>query len=696
MKGLAPRVVLGTASFFLVLPAPTRGDPLPQHSREVVDYRISVRLDERAKQLQGTERLTWRNPSTEPVADLWFHLYLNAFKNSVSTFYRESGGRLRDDKAFEDKWGWIDVTSMRLADGIDLLAQRTFEHPDDDNARDETVMRVPLPRPVPPGGSVTLDIGFTAQLPRVYARTGYVRDYFLVGQWFPKVGVYEPAGTRGRTHGGWNCHQFHATTEFYADYGHYRVEITVPRRFVVGATGRRVDRRENPDGTSTHTYEQGDVHDFAWAADPNFVEVKRTFSAGEDVTPAEYAETAQLLDRTLDEVRLADVEISLLLQPQHLPQLERLVEAAKLAIKHFGLWYGRYPYPTLTIVDPAKGGMGSAGMEYPTFVTGATTFLANRWPFDRVRLPQDAIVHEFGHQFWYGLVGSNEFEEAWLDEGFTSYSSGHVMDRGYGTDTSMGELLGLRLGGLEAARMSNGPNRVFDAIRRLPWKYSSYGNYGFNSYARPTLVLRTLEARLGPRTMARVMRTYSERWRFRHPGTDDFYAVAREVSGEDLQPFFAALVEETGLVDYEVSSVESKKAPEPRGVFDRGGKRETVLEDAAKEQEEQADEKKTRPYESKVMVRRRGEVVLPVDVELVFEGVPPERRAWDGRDRWIRYEVTRPERLLSARVDPDGKLPIDLSRLDDSRRVERDSRAAVHWGARWMFWIQQWLAFVGM
>jgi hypothetical protein len=196
--------------------------------------------------------------------------------------------------------------------------------------------------------------------------------------------------------------------------------------------------------------------------------------------------------------------------------------------------------------------------------------------------------------------------------------------------------------------------------------------------------------------MARVMRTYSERWRFRHPRSEDFYAVAEEVSGQDLRPFFAALVEQTGLVDYEVSSIASAKAGEPRGVFDRGEERETVREDTAETREKEADHKKARSYESSVMVRRRGDLVLPVDLELVFEGVPPERRTWDGRERWIRYEFSRPERLLSARVDPDGTLPIDVSVLNNARRVDGDWRSAAHWGARWMFWVQQWLALVGL
>ena len=172
------------------------------------------------------------------VSELWLHLYLNAFRNNESTFMRESGGQLRSDRMPDGGWGWTDVTSIRRADGVDLLPSLRYEHPDDDNARDRTVVRVTLPEPVAPGGAVALDVAWKATLPRVFARTGYAGDYFLVGQWFPKLGVYEPAGLRGRAQGGWNCHQFHANSEFYADFGHYRVAITLPERFVVGATGR--------------------------------------------------------------------------------------------------------------------------------------------------------------------------------------------------------------------------------------------------------------------------------------------------------------------------------------------------------------------------------------------------------------------------------------------------------------------------
>jgi hypothetical protein len=692
-------------------------DALPASARAVTDYDMRVRLDPEAKTLAGTERITWRNPASEPVGELWFHLYLNAFKNSESTFFKESGGQLRGDRMPDEGWGYVDVKTLRRADGVDLRPGASFEHPDDDNAADRTVWRVPLGEPVPPGGELVLDLEFEAKLPRIFARTGYFRDYFLVGQWFPKLGVYEPAGTRGRATGGWNCHQFHAHSEFYANFGRYRVEITLPQRFVVGATGRRSERRENPDGTSTHVFEQADVIDFAWTASPRFVEVKARFSGEKDVTPQEYAEVAALLGRSLDEVRLTDVDVSVLLQPQHAPQAERHLHAAKAALKWFGLWYGRYPYPTLTIVDPAFGASGSGGMEYPTFITAGTSLLFNRWPLDRVLAPEGVIVHEFGHQYWQSMVASNEFEESWLDEGFNSYSTGRVMELVYGL--WMVQAFGLRLGGLEAAQLQNSVERMFDRVRTPAWGFSSSSNYGFNSYARTELTLRTLESLVGPQTLARAMRTYHERWRFRHPSSDDFYAVVSEVAGRDMSGFFAQTTERPGILDYEVSSLKSERVEEPRGVFGDGAARTSVTKKQARDKQRQADKAGGRPWRSTVIVRRRGEVTLPLSLRLEYEGgtaqtlplferegalgsveqealvADPQAGApWAGRFK--RLELTSERRLVSASVDPEDRLKLDVNRLNNARRVEPDARASARWGSRYVFWLQQLLALAGL
>ena len=679
-----PARLAALACLAMTATARTWADPLPAHAARIVSYSIDVSLDATTHTLTGVERVSWHNSSSDAVSDLWFHLYLNAFRNTKSTFVKESGGQLRGVDIVPGGWGWIDLKKLAIANGgADLLRGATMMAPDDGNTDDRTVLRTALPQPVPPGGDVTLDIAFTARLPRVFARTGYVNDYYLVGQWFPKLAVYEPAGTRGRTAGGWNCHQFHANSEFYADYGSFDVRITTPERFVVGATGQLKSSTRNTGGTVTRRYVQDDVHDFAWTADPRFVEVNDQFVAAREVSQAEYASAAALVGRPLDEMRLSDVSIRLLMQPSHMPQAARLLTSIRASIKNFGLWYGRYPYPTLTIVDPAYGGFGSGGMEYPTFITGGTSLLLNHWPFDQIHINDEVLVHEYGHQFWYGLVGSNEFEEAWLDEGFNQYSTGRLMSRLFGEHRSMGAVFGIELGHVDEGRLQNGPRRIFDRIRQPAWTYSP-GAYSFYSYDKPELALETLEHLLGEPTMAKIMRTYSERWRFRHPSSDDFYAVAAEVAGRDLRWFFGPVVEGTDVVDYEISQVSSFRREKSEGRLGAG----VDVTDTSNSRDE--------PYASTVVARRVGGVSLPVTIALTFESGRVDRIDWDGVERWKKLTRVTPDRLVRAEVDPDHRLWLDANWTNNSRRTVPDRTAVATWSARVLFWVQQLVGFAGL
>lgn len=162
-------IVLLAGILGFVLPAISQTIFKEPLSPRIVTYKISVSLDPVEKMLNGKETLTWRNTSTDRVGELQFHLYLNAFKNSQSTFMKESGGANRGLKLAEGGWGWIDVTSMRTADGGDLTGKIEFIHPDDANAQDQSVIRVPLSKPVLPGQTIQLNVDFKAKLPRVFA-----------------------------------------------------------------------------------------------------------------------------------------------------------------------------------------------------------------------------------------------------------------------------------------------------------------------------------------------------------------------------------------------------------------------------------------------------------------------------------------------------------------------------------------------
>jgi hypothetical protein len=696
------------APVLLVLPAAARPaqDPPPAASAAApgLSYEIWVELDAAGKSLLGKEEIVWTNTSPEPVPDMLFHLYWNAFKNEDSAFLREAAAESlfsRGAAPEDGEWGWIDVTDIRLADGTDLKPGFHYVTPDGpEHPGDQTVARVLFPAPVRPGESVRLRLEFRSRVPRTVARSGYYRDSFFIAQWYPKPGVYEA----GR---GWNCHAYHQNSEFYADFADFVVHLTVPSRFVVGSSGRQTEARvDEAAGRTTYTYRQAMVHDFAWTADPRYLKIERDFVAGREVTAAEYAETAALLGLPVDEVRLPDVRMILLIAPEHEAQIERHFKALRAAIKYYGLWYGPYPYETVTMVDPPFR-TGSGGMEYPTLFTAGTSVT----PSPNVLSPEGVIVHEFGHGYWYGLVANNEFEAAWLDEGFNTYSTGRVLARAYGPGA-----LSVKFKGWSLDRLLRLPktfdfelNRAaaintvrYDPVTAWSWKFYNGGSYGANVYMRASTLLETLERLLGEPAWSRIMRTYHTRFRYRHPAKDDFVAVVNEVSGRDLTWFFDGLLEGTEAFDYGVASVSSAEVPiRSRGVHDVDGARTEMTDRKIAELEAAAAKEpgKAAPpsYRTTVVLRRYGEARLGgdarVEVAVRFKDGSTETRTWDGRSRWARLEFVGPARVESAQVDPAGIWLIDENMANNSRGVDGLRRNVVKLMSQAVFALQNLLQF---
>jgi Peptidase family M1 domain len=655
----------------------------------VVEYTIETSLDPASKILDGKQRLVWRNPSNDRVGELRFHLYLNGFKNTRSTFMRESGGQLRFDRRGKESedWGWIDVLSMRTPGGQDLRPGARFIQPDGNDPDDETVLAVPLPSPVAPRGQITLDIAFRSKLPRTFARMGFVRDYFLVGQWFPKIGVYEPAGMRGRAAGGWNCHAFHGNSEFYADFGDFDVSITVPSRFIVGATGKRVGEKKKG-GRATYRYVQKDVHDFAWTADPRFLVTEFTFDPGRDVPPGWTAKAAAELGLSEAELALKPISARLLLQPGHEGARERYIRSTKEAIAFYGLWYGAYPYETLTIVDPPDDGLGSEGTEYPTFFTGGlASAWMTRWPFSGIRGVELVTIHEYGHQYWYGMVGSNEFEESWLDEGLNDDSEHRAMTLAYGPRDTARLPGGLGTDSLSLAHSQYTYLDNLDPIRRCAWCFFSGASYGINSYPKVGLFLAQLKNDLGGRAFARAQRAYFQTWSFRHPTTSDFFEVFQKSTGRDLSDYRRQLVEGTSRLDWKVVSARSRPAGRDEGVFDRPGGRVTLGEDDGKTP--------AKTYQTVVVFGNVGEWAHAANARLVFENGAVVERRLPANARWVRYRIAGyPSRLAHAVVDPARENVWDWSYLNNSKVLGTGKGAAATFGNRAVVKYGGWAAFL--
>ena len=667
------------------------------------------------RRLSGELELEWVNHTEDAVGDLWFHLHHNAYANNRSVHLTEAQGRLRGVKV-DRGWGYQQVTGIR-AMGADLLPALEFVPSDGEQyAEDRTVFRVELPTVVYPGERVSVKLEWESLIPRVRRRTGHHEDFLLMAHWFPKLGVYE--GGRG-----WNCHQFHMNTEFYADYGTYDVTLDLPAQYYqrseegrgtlkVAASGVQVggvvedpeterirvrflapgpeDRDRLDPLAKAARLPRPQVHGFAWSADPDYVVRTYEFDAGAWRTRHPQYEV-DILDavnanpdwKTAEDFALQPVTVRVFVQPEHAEQADRHAEATMAALFLYGLWWGDYPYAEVSVIDPAWGASAAGGMEYPTLFTCGTSMFTER----SMHRPESVTVHEAGHQFWYGLVGNNEYEAAWLDEGFNSYTDSEVLLRQYGPQRASTRYAGLpvwgkrpsslpdggNLGGILNGRSWKVPTRSerlqplgssafldfwrdqpfltfapefsdpirgdragylrdpdTDPIETWAFHYCDRNSYRTNSYPRTAASLRTLRDLVGSTLFLRGMRHYSEQWRYRHPYAEDFYAAFQEGSGEDVAWFFDDVFRGTKTADWSVD-VRQPRTPKPAGLFQ--------LPDGSwgppPEEGEPGAPSPGGELAYDVVVRRDGGLILPVDVEVRFEPVEGEE------SRSVTYTWTR-------------------------------------------------------
>jgi hypothetical protein len=619
--------------------------PTPLSVR-VTAYNIDARLDTDKKSLDATETLSYKNLTGQPLASFPFHLYLNAFRPQ-STFTSETHftGGIRDSEKENnyppEKIGGITVSQIS-ADGYgDLTGAMHFIAPDDGNSEDHTVAEVTLPHPLAPGEVITFHLAFHDQFPLSIARNGYKRDFIMGGQWFPKPGVF--------WHGAWNCHQYHSTTEFFSDFGTFQVRLTVPKRYVIGASGVPVGESDNGDGTKSLAFYGEDIGDFAFAASPHFT-----------VTDGVYSSS------------MGSVKIHVLALAAHPAAGMRYLNIIHSTLAEFDKRYGPYPYKIVTVIDPEPGSQ-IGGMEYPTLFTGDTSW------FEPTHVTEVTAEHEFGHQYWYGMVATNEFEDAWLDEGINSYTEVSVVGSILGRHTSVFDRRWANASDDELERMEYVIRPDFDPVTRWAFKFRDSASYGGVTYGKSASLLATLGNMIGHDTMDEAMRTYFMKFRFTHPTTEDFLrtieavAVARGRAtvitpdpswptgfadvppvNSSLRPYFNQAVYGTQVLDYTVDSVSSDPVewwmPEPK---DEKARKRTA-------------------YKSTVYLHRKGDFILPVTVDVVFDDGTRQRERWDGVDRWQKLTFVRNARVISAEIDPDHAVLLDTDLFNNSIRTQPD------------------------
>ena len=621
---------------------------LPAHAIDVADYTLRATLDPVGHVVHGEGTIVWRNASTQPVRELWVHLYMNAFKNEHSAFLREHVGG-RGSEPPQD-WGWIDVRKFALVGDegtpVDLWSGAERHRAGDD---DETDARVPLPRAFAPGEIATLLVSFDDKLPAVLERTGYRGTFHMVGQWFPKIARLEPDG-------GFAHFPFHHLAEFYADFGTYDVTLDVPERFVLGATGPVVEEHV-AGGRRIERHVQSDVHDFAWTAWDRW----------------------QSLTETID-----GVAVKLLYPPGFARLAEREMAALRFALPSYSARYGRYPYAVLTVVHPQQDASEAGGMEYPTLITTGGAWFTP----PGVLAPEIVTVHELGHQWFYGLVATNELAWPFLDEGLNQFAECETMGLWRGNASAI-DFAGLSVSDA-AINAVFGNLAVHDEPVAQPADaFESGANYARLVYSRTASVVETLARVYGRELVDRALGRYARSFRFAHPGPEDLVRAIADVVGQRAASTLRTALFDEGWVDYAVEGVWAEQAQKAAGVFDCEGAKDGATPCADSRWTVPRDQTIPSQWENAVAVRRRGTLSFPVDIELVMRDGSRRRESWDGQGSFKRIAWRGPIGLRSAIVDPDDRVPID-SNLENNRASTPDGNrpSAPRTLERVVYWMQ--------
>ncbi len=613
----------------------------PTLSDRVVHYDISAELDPSTHRVTGQQTLRWRNRSEIPISTIYLHLYLNAFANPDSTFMRETRLNALTENTLTEieaplkdgEWGAINVSNIRQK-GVDIEPKQRFVQPDGGPASDQSVLALDLAQAVASGATLELTMRFVSQLPRVIARTGYFQSFHMVAQWFPKIAVLELPGERGATAARWNAHEFHLNSEFYADFGSYDVGIVVPKTYTVAATGSQVEFDESA-GKRRYRFKQADVIDFAWAADSRF---------------------APPLIGAFSRVGKADVVIKVFYTPDYAASAQPALTATRKAMRYANDTLGEYPFDSVSVIVPPLNAEAAGGMEYPTLFTVEGFARVPPGSYAAAAL-EFVAIHEFTHNYFQGVVANDEFEEPFLDEGINQYWNDRLL-RDAAITMPLPDAL-QRLGftqnfaRFELARWAAGLADPMDALGQNSWARFSESSFS-TVYFRTATMLRDLEARWGSAVMARAMRTYYQRWKFRHPSTADLQAILGEVSNDAEH----------------VARVFAQNVYAPGGVMEDGISALTSVPQGTSGR-----------FETLVSVRHFG-VSQPQTLRVRFADGSSQSQTWPAAldaPRWRRLQFFSATPARSAELDPEQRYFLDQSLIDNTRTLEAKSLASTRW-----------------
>ena len=583
--------------------------------QQEVNYRISVRLDDENHRLRAFEEFEYINNSPDVLDKIYVHLWPNAYKNENTALAKQQyqGGEMDLRFGSDSIKGWIDSLDFRSND-VPMKWELDKEHID--------IAILHLPQPLNPGSRIKITTPFVVQIPSgSISRLGHIGQSYQITQWYPKPAVYDKNG--------WHQMPYLNQGEFYSEYGTFDVTLTLPKNYVVGATGdlqteeeiefldskveetqkKKTDYLMQKQGRfgktpfppsekefKTIRYTQSKVHDFAWFADKRYAvsksEVELPHSKRKVTT------WAMWVPHNTNTWQFAD-------------------EYLRDGTYYYSLWNGDYPYNQVTAVDGTISAGG--GMEYPN-----VTVIGNASSKEDLEV---VIVHEVGHNWFYGILGTNERVHGWMDEGLNTLNEMRYIQTKYPDNTRLSDMVGGRfnMDGLNHQDMGDLSYRLIahlgeDQPIETHSACFSPANYGMIMYQKTGLVFHYLKDYLGDELFDKCMRAYYDEWSFKHPQPEDLRSTLERVSGKDLSWLFVDLVQTTNHVDCAICSVKMAKTG------------------------------------SVVKVKNKGQVNGPIEINVYKDDKLVETRWTEPGDRAqkVKIETSNPDKV---EIDTDRQIP---------------------------------------
>ena len=516
--------------------------------QQQADYKIEVSLNDTLNQLDAFITIDYTNNSPQTLDFIYLHLWPNAYRNQSTDLAKQmlENGKTSFWYSKPNDRGFIDSLNFKVNAEACKWQYSTASG---------EICKVFLNEPLKPGDHVRLSTPFRVKLPETFSRMGHIGQSYQITQWYPKPAVYDKYG--------WHPIPYLDQGEFYSEFGSFDVKITLPGNYVVGATGDLQDSSEikwmnekaDADGkvtgwtaytdltfppsdkaTKTLHYKQTNIHDFGWFADKRYHVLK-----GEVELPHSKAKVTTWALFTNNQPKLWAKA------PGYLHD----------AIYYYSLWVGDYPYKRVTAVDGTIS--AGSGMEYPNVTVIGEE--GNGFSLD------DVITHEVGHNWFYGILGSNERDHAWMDEGINSYYEARYIKTKYPNEKMIGGIPEVFTKFLDAGQYKHSYlidlGYQFMARDNLdqPIELTSADfteiNYGVIVYGKTPLIFNYLEAYLGTEAFDKVMKKYFETWKYHHPQPEDVSQIFEAETGKNLSWFFDDLMKTTKKLDYKITDVKA-------------------------------------------------------------------------------------------------------------------------------------------